>query len=82
MIARDAACIVVGLGGIAHQALIVPVGQANGLLLGTFIAVLGIPTTVGLLSLRNGATSTTGQSSSSEPPQESPPAPSSPSLTQ
>jgi UDP-N-acetylenolpyruvoylglucosamine reductase len=82
MITRDAGCILVGLGGIAHQTLIVPVGAANALLLGTFVAVLGIPATVGALALRNGAAGTNGSSSSSPEPPQSPAAPSSPSPPQ
>lgn len=81
MIARDAGCIVVGLGGIVHQTVVVQAGQANAGLLATFVAVLGIPTTIGLLSLRGGATSTTAPSSSSAGPQPSPPESSSPSPT-
>ncbi|MEV4705019.1 hypothetical protein [Actinoplanes sp. NPDC049316] len=79
MYARDAGCIIVGLGGIVHQTLFVPAGQANAGLLTAFVAILGIPTTVGLLSLRSGGQSTTAGSSSS-PPEPSPqPEPSSPS---
>ena len=78
-IGLDTGCIVVGLGGIVHQTLVVPVGQASGLLLSTFVAILGIPAGVGLLSLRNGATATTSPASDSPPPASPQPPSSSPS---
>ncbi|MDG4796225.1 hypothetical protein [Micromonospora sp. WMMD1082] len=75
-ISLDAGCILVGLGGIVHQTVWVPVGQASGLLLSTFVAILGIPAGVGLLSLRSGAAGTPSSPSGS-PPRGSPQPPSS-----
>lgn len=54
-IGLDAGCVVVGLGGIVHQTVVVAPGQANGLLLSTCVAVLGIPAGVGLYSQLRGA---------------------------
>ncbi|MGC5019004.1 hypothetical protein [Micromonospora sp. DT47] len=79
-IALDVGCILVGLGGIVHQTVLVPPGQASAALLGTFVAVLGIPAGVGLLSLRsNGGTTTTSGPSPSPAPDSPPPPSSSPS---
>ncbi|TDB70395.1 hypothetical protein [Micromonospora sp. KC723] len=76
----DGGCIFVGLGGIVHQTAIVPPGQANAVLLGTYVAILGIPAGVGLLSLRgNGGSGTTNLPSPSRPQDSpSPPSPSPP----
>lgn len=72
-IVLDVGCVLVGLGGIVHQTVLVPPGQASPALLGTFVALLGIPAGVGLLSLR-----TSGGSSTPGPPLPSPPQPSGP----
>lgn len=72
--ARDAGCILVGLGGITHQQI---TGQVSETLLAVYVALLGVPAGIGLLSLRSsgttGETGTTGPSSSS-PSQPSEPA--------
>jgi len=79
-ISLDVGCILVGLGGIVHQTVIVPPGQASTSLLGTFVAILGIPAGVGLLSLRSsGGTPTTSGPSPSPAPDSPPPPSSSPS---
>ena len=79
-IALDVGCILVGLGGIVHQTVLVQPGQASTALLGTFVAILGIPAGVGLLSLRSsGGSSTTGPPSPSPAPDSPPPPSSSPS---
>jgi hypothetical protein len=70
----DGGCILVGLGGIVHQTTIVPPGQANAVLLGTYVTILGIPAGVGLLSLRrNGVSDTTDSPSPSHWPDSRPP---------
>ena len=82
-IALDLGCILVGLGGIVHQTVLVAPGQASTALLGTFVAILGIPAGVGLLSLRNsGGTPTTSAPSPSPVPDSPPPPSSSPSQAQ
>ncbi|WBB73223.1 hypothetical protein O7602_26645 [Micromonospora sp. WMMD1128] len=79
-IGLDVGCILVGLGGIVHQTVIVAPGQASESLLATFVAILGIPAGVGLLSLRtSGGSGTTGPPSPSPGPASPPPASSSPS---
>lgn len=75
--ALDVGCIVVGLGGIVHQTLLVPPGEVSATLLGTYIAVLGIPAGVGLLSLRSSGGSGTTEPPSPSPAPGSPPPPSS-----
>jgi hypothetical protein len=82
-IALDIGCILVGLGGIVHQTVLVPPGQASAALLGTFVTVLGIPAGVGLLSLRSsGGTPTTSGPSPSPVPDSPLPPSSSPSQAQ
>ncbi|MEU4367564.1 hypothetical protein [Micromonospora chersina] len=79
-IGLDVGCILVGLGGIVHQTVLVPPGKASEALLATFVAILGIPAGVGLLSLRSsGGTPTTSGQSPSLPPGSPPPSSSSPS---
>ncbi|MET7968690.1 hypothetical protein [Micromonospora sp. NPDC005305] len=78
----DGGCIFVGLGGIVHQTAIVPPGQANAILLGTYVTILGIPAGVGLLSLRrNGVSDTTSSPSPYPLPDSRPPPSPSPPLT-
>ncbi|MDG4762375.1 hypothetical protein [Micromonospora sp. WMMD710] len=76
-IALDLGCILVGLGGIVHQTVLVPPGQASEALLVTFVSVLGIPAGVGLLSLRSSGGTTTASGPSPSPAPDSPPPPSS-----
>lgn len=66
-IALDAGCILVGLGGIIHQALIVPVGQASEALLVACVSILGIPAGMGLLSQRTSGVPATTSSHAGSP---------------
>lgn len=60
--ARDAGCVIVGLGGITYQ---IVTGEVNGQLLTTCMGLLGIAGGIRVWQLRPGSTSRGGGRSSS-----------------